>query len=298
MAIGTENYPNTAATTADYPYGGIKDNTGAGNGTPINKLTNDDIHQNLRKILALAGIAPNNLPDNVTNGFQYISGLDKLYKRFIGVRTIGATTNLTVADIGKLINVFGTSGFIDCNIPSGANLRDGDNLVIYNNGNFPIIITSLGSEFINGGSDLTLVQQGDFVELVLDKANFDWKIANMQITPLPYVATIITVGSGGGAPAFQNSWGASNGTLRFRLLQTGQVVIEGQVSKASNGSGVIFTLPLGWRPPQNRYFPILITQGGSNVTELLYIQTTGTVSLNNPAAATTDAYLTGINFFV
>lgn len=50
-----------------YPYGDIKDAPG---GTKINSTSNSDIQQFFQRLMALAGITPNGLPDNNTNTFQ------------------------------------------------------------------------------------------------------------------------------------------------------------------------------------------------------------------------------------
>lgn len=53
--------------TGTDPYGTIKD---APSGTIINSKSNSDMQVFLQRMMDLAGITPNNLPDNVTNGFQ------------------------------------------------------------------------------------------------------------------------------------------------------------------------------------------------------------------------------------
>lgn len=70
MSVGLENLTNVSGVTADYPWKNIKDNTGIGNGTPLNQISHADYHQTFRKFLAMAGINPNGNPDNVTNGYQ------------------------------------------------------------------------------------------------------------------------------------------------------------------------------------------------------------------------------------
>jgi len=74
MAIGIENYPNIVPADADYLNGDIKDTP---SGTPVNRLVYGDIHQFFRKLMRDAGLTPNGLRDNESNGFQY---LDDLYK--------------------------------------------------------------------------------------------------------------------------------------------------------------------------------------------------------------------------
>ena len=75
MAIGIRNYPQVTPPDSDYPDGRIKDDTGINDGTPINVKTNGDIQQFFAKLMRLAGITPNGLPDSEYNGLQLIQAL-------------------------------------------------------------------------------------------------------------------------------------------------------------------------------------------------------------------------------
>jgi hypothetical protein len=59
----------------NFPDGRIKDNDGSGNGTGVNERTNGDLHQTISRLMRLYGITPNNLPDNITNGYQIVDAL-------------------------------------------------------------------------------------------------------------------------------------------------------------------------------------------------------------------------------
>ncbi len=76
MAYSLENKPNVDAPDSDYPYGKIRDNNGSGNGTPVNTLVYGDFHQFFAKLMAEAGISPNELPDSDYSGFQLFESLD------------------------------------------------------------------------------------------------------------------------------------------------------------------------------------------------------------------------------
>lgn len=81
MAIELKNKTNVAAPNATYPYGDLIDDTGTANGTPVSRQVYADFHQFFARLLALSGIAPNNLPDNASNGFQYFDALEALTGR-------------------------------------------------------------------------------------------------------------------------------------------------------------------------------------------------------------------------
>ncbi len=63
---------------ANYPDGRIKNNTGGGNGTPVNEEVYGDIHEMKDKLMRLYNIEHNGLPDNETNGYQFVEALRAL----------------------------------------------------------------------------------------------------------------------------------------------------------------------------------------------------------------------------
>lgn len=75
MAIALSTKTNVEAPSGDYPFGNIKDNSGNGDGTPINKQVYADFHQFFAKLFAESGLTYNGQPDNNANGFQYVQAL-------------------------------------------------------------------------------------------------------------------------------------------------------------------------------------------------------------------------------
>lgn len=78
MAVKLEDKTNTLPVSATFPYGNIIDDTGAANGTPVDKSVYADFHQFFARLLDLASnpsIVINDLPDNAVNGFQYYEAL-------------------------------------------------------------------------------------------------------------------------------------------------------------------------------------------------------------------------------
>lgn len=84
MAIGLKNYPRIESIDSDYPDGQIKDRNGTVRGTPVNKLTNADMHQFFAKLMREAGVEPNGVFDNEYSGNQFWEALDSLNS---GLRT-------------------------------------------------------------------------------------------------------------------------------------------------------------------------------------------------------------------
>lgn len=65
------NFPDVSPVSVTYPYGNIKDDTGANDGTPFSVQTMADIYQLLQRMAAQSGITLNDLPDNAANSFQF-----------------------------------------------------------------------------------------------------------------------------------------------------------------------------------------------------------------------------------
>lgn len=63
------------SSPAVYLQGRVKDNTGAGDGTPVNEFVYGDMHQVFAKLMDLYKIKYNDLPDNEVNGYQLIEAL-------------------------------------------------------------------------------------------------------------------------------------------------------------------------------------------------------------------------------
>lgn len=85
--ISLQTKPNVLAPNATYPYGQIVDDDGSSNGTPVNVQVYGDIHQFFESLMADSGISPNNLPDNLSNGFQLLQAFEA------AVRNKQATTS-------------------------------------------------------------------------------------------------------------------------------------------------------------------------------------------------------------
>lgn len=80
MAIKLTSKENTEGVSTAYPFGNIKDDSGAGDGTPVDKAVYADFHQFFEKLMNAAGITHNNLPDNQTDGFQLFDALMKVFQ--------------------------------------------------------------------------------------------------------------------------------------------------------------------------------------------------------------------------
>jgi len=91
---------------SDYLNGRIKDNTGSGDGTPVNERVYGDFHQLVAKLMNLSGLSFNNLPENETNGYQFIDSLRNLAtKNDLNYELGKSGSNLTLPiRLGKVTN--------------------------------------------------------------------------------------------------------------------------------------------------------------------------------------------------
>lgn len=68
--------PNVDSADGDYLYGKIRDKVdGTQEGTPVTEQVYGDQHQFFERLMAMAGITPNDLPDNDYNGWQLFDAL-------------------------------------------------------------------------------------------------------------------------------------------------------------------------------------------------------------------------------
>lgn len=78
--------PNTAPVDATNPHGTILDESGPGqgDGTNVNEAVNGDLLVFFQKLMAEAGVVPNELPDNTVNGFQLFDAFQLLISQTSG----------------------------------------------------------------------------------------------------------------------------------------------------------------------------------------------------------------------
>lgn len=153
---------------ANYPYGRIKDNTGTGDGTPVNEFTYGDIQQFFAKLITMAGIVPNDLPDNETNQYQTIQALKEFATKNNYIQNISSVSG--VLNVSAKIGLMQTDEFLVCK--SSVNL--GAETQIKGTDGTTIAITTIGTfktneyvRLIKTGSTIVLVRISDSASLDL-----------------------------------------------------------------------------------------------------------------------------------
>jgi hypothetical protein len=82
MAVGIQNYPNIDPPDFDFPNGRTTDNPGNFLGTPVNLITLGDYQQWFAKIMRIAGLNADGIPDSEYNGFQYLDAALIAFQRY------------------------------------------------------------------------------------------------------------------------------------------------------------------------------------------------------------------------
>ena len=149
----------------NFPDGRIKNNTGAGDGTPVNEQVYGDIHETFAKLMRLAGLSYNSLADSEGNGYQFISALTALASKNDYLRTI-----FTLGTTGKV----GTNIDLD-------RLQIGESFIVLSsiNINFETILQKATGGQTGIGIELTInykgttIKSGDYVRLVITSVGCD-----------------------------------------------------------------------------------------------------------------------------
>lgn len=124
--------PNIDLTDPDFLLGRIKNNTGANDGTPVNEFVYGDIHQFFAKLLNLAGLTPNGLPDNEANGYQTIDALISIASKNDYVYELSSVSS--VLQVGVKVGLMKTNEFLICksvvDLGAETTIKGSDNVTI------------------------------------------------------------------------------------------------------------------------------------------------------------------------
>lgn len=98
---------------ANYPDGRIKDNQGAGDGTPVNRSVYGDLHSNISRLMRLYDITPTGLPDNETSGYQIIEALSALASKNDYIYPL-TTNGIDTLSVGIKLSLMKDNEFLIC----------------------------------------------------------------------------------------------------------------------------------------------------------------------------------------
>ena len=174
--IPLKNNPNVDnSNLSDYPDSRIRDNSGTGNGTPVNRSVYGDIHSNISKLMRLYGITPNGIPDNETNGYQIIESIKSLSTKNTIVANITTSGGVLVAGMKIGLLKVGEKMYCKalCDLTTETTIKGNDTANVY-------VVTFVGV-FVTGDY-LELVKTSGNIELrrVIDQNNISSVIAALN----------------------------------------------------------------------------------------------------------------------
>ena len=265
------NYPNTdTSDPSNYPDGRIKDDPAGITGTPIGEVTWGDMAMFFDKLMRFAGIAPNNLPDNETNGYQFMQALNKLYSN---------------ADSG-LAEAFGGSGFVPVRMSGivitpgvSPDLNVSAGYFYYNNKLYRLTAGSY-----DGGISPGVAKPCLLLSTTDGLPTATIGMVNVPITPdankvplenlvelldkiLPFGAWQPLSGSG--------NWGIGAIAPEYKKDARGKVYFHGQYKTTSGSlSTSIDTIPVGYRPSVDMEFAVSAYNATSSAHYTAYIKIT------------------------
>lgn len=149
----------------NYPNGRIKNNSGAGDGTPVNEFIYGDLHEFKDKLMRLASIEHNGLPDNEENSFQSIEALRDFGSKHDVIQTLTTASDVITVSV-KLNTIIQNNESLICkagfNYTTETSIKGSDGTVYSLTviGNFK---TNEYVRLIKNGSGVVLVRLVDSV---------------------------------------------------------------------------------------------------------------------------------------
>lgn len=163
-----------------YPNGRIKDNTGAGDGTPVNEEVYGDFHEMKDKLMRLYGLAFNGLPDNETNGYQFIEALRALSNKN---DIVLAVTLDSQGSGSNNLSVGVKLGFLLLNesftLKSSTNIPTTNNVTLRGTDNVTKNVTTVGSIRVGDYVRMINTSTGILMVKVLDFSNIDSVVSDL-----------------------------------------------------------------------------------------------------------------------
>lgn len=175
----------------NYPHGRIKDNTGIGDGTPVDEKTKGDIHQAIEKLMRLYAIEANSLPDNELNGFQIVDAIRALASKNDFVLPLSLNTGVLAVPVklGRMLENETLICKASFNLGAQTQIVGDDNVI------FNILISSQFKtgeyiRLIKTSTNITLVRLSDSLNFgaiaselfFLKKATYAQEIAGLLDT--------------------------------------------------------------------------------------------------------------------
>jgi hypothetical protein len=226
MARRLQDKTNVTAPGGNYPYGRVKNNSGANDGTPVDENLVGDEMQFWERLLAIGGVIANGLPENSANTFQYMIAL----------------INIIVAQATTLVNAEAAiRAAADTNLSNTKVAKSGDTMT----GNLQMsgfTVGSLATPAATGdAAPKGYVDSQDSAEATA-RANADEVDNTAWRTDVTWAA----------------SWATGSLPLKFKIFH-GLLIVKGGANKtgAVADGDLMFTLPSGCRVDSVRVVSVM-----------------------------------------
>ena len=263
MAILLENKQNVNAPNATFPFGDVKDNSGANDGTPLNRAVLSDYMQFFAKMLDASGVVPNGLLENNTNGFQYFLALVQ------NIRQTTATTSLSGTS-ERATQAEMNAGDATRHV-TGEIIKNATDII----SNLALLDDSVDNDKIQDGSiDSPKIVNGEVTAEKIEPQQL-WQSLTLQNGAVVSTAAVTV-----------------NSTPAYFKDSLGFVHLKGHI-QSQIGFPIIATLPLGYRP--------IVTMGlifsrSSNPGVQPRINIDGTISTGQVGGSSSSIILDGLMF--
>lgn len=308
---------------SNYPNGRIKDNVGAG-GTPINEFVYGDFHEMKDKLMRLYGIVHNNLPDNETNGYQFIEALVALASKNDFTLPLSLSNGVLTLPVklGRLLNnesfvllssstfnnsITSITGILDNvtkNVTVIGNVKPGEYVKFINTSTNVIIVRDVNSINIDSvNSDLGYLKSANGTE------TNGGSISNKAVTPLSFAQSFIERINGNTSTNFLAN-GSRNGLLSVSDWNKIQNIASSNVVNVGRIGGLDVKSPGGNLPFAGNVLSASVSggtqitvttsnnHGNNNYFVRLHIQTNGNFDLDNNVLGWSFRVISGNQFII
>lgn len=308
---------------SDYPKGRIKDNVGSG-GTPINEFVYGDFHEMKDKLMRLYGIVHNNLPDNETNGYQFVEALIALASKndYIIPLTISNNVLNVPLKLGKLgveesailyssvsfdntiVSIKGTLDNVTKNVSVIGNFKSGEFVRFINRTSDVLIVRDISSININSvNTDLGFLKKAGISETITGS------IDSKAVTPVSFSQAVRQYLNGSPSSNFLANR-SRNGLLSAAQWTAIQNISSNNVVNVGRVGGIDVDGPSGnvafagdaISATQTGGTQITITtrnnHGNNNYFVRLHLQSDGNFDLDNNTLGLSFRVLSGNRFII
>lgn len=213
-----QNFPRVTGPDSDFPYGRVKDTTPTERGTPVNELTHGDRHQFFEKLMDVAGITANEVPDCEYTGFQLFQAFLKVSNKYNAKQLVQSLMGVSYTD-GDLMVLFG----VKITLSGGNNTANWTAGAILYNDAIYLVSASTGGGITKPGGDvfLFIIDDEDDQIMTIDYGDSGSGIADYNASEVVYIKKEVPTNTSMTAFSVSN---CSFGNARINAIVNGDII--------------------------------------------------------------------------